>query len=72
MSKVKITTCESGDWIVINVLNDKGEEKVWSGHSMSISDYISIMQFCKIYVSSCIVSDEEMECMSDIGNTFTR
>ena len=55
---IKLTTCESGDWQILEV---NGTEWV-SGHSISEDDWLDLLSEhfdCKIE-TECI-SDEEME-----------
>ena len=60
---VSITTCDSGDWIIVNVENKSGKHKEWRGHSISEYDWSEILKFLGIAVTSENVSDEEMELM---------
>ena len=55
---IKITTCDRGDWIIVEI---DGKE-VASGHTITIYDWMQILQehFGANVTEECI-SDEEME-----------
>ena len=55
---VKITTCDSGDWVIVEI---SGEE-VASGHSITTYDWVQILQeHLGVNVTEECISDEEME-----------
>ena len=52
---IKITTCDSGDWTIVEI---DGEE-VTSGHSI---DWVELIkEFFNVHVVEECISDEEME-----------
>ena len=55
---IKITTCDSGDWTIIEI---DGKE-VASGHSIPTYDWMEILQeHFGVNVTEECISDEEME-----------
>lgn len=55
---VKLTTCESGDWEILEV---NGKE--WaSGHSISVHDWLGLLsEHFDAQIECDCISDEEME-----------
>lgn len=56
---IKYTTCESGDWAILEA--DSGANFHASGHSISPSDWIKLLNFLGYKVVKEEISDEEME-----------
>ena len=52
---IKITTCDSGDWTIVEI---NGEE-VESGHSIDWVEFIK--EFFNAHIVEECISDEEME-----------
>lgn len=63
MSKpyIKLTTCESGDWEILEV--DLGEDFEASGHSLCSDDWIELLALLGFDVEEKCISDEEMEML---------
>ena len=63
MSKpyIKLTTCESGDWEILEV--DCGENYFRSCHSLSNKDWINLLDLLGYKVEEVEMSDEEMELL---------
>lgn len=55
--KLKLTTCESGDWEILE-LNGK---RIAENHHMSNWDWINLLKRLKIDIECVCISDEEME-----------
>lgn len=55
-NKIKVTTCESGDWSILQY-----EDFETSGHSLSNNDWIGLLRFLGYEVNEEEISDEEME-----------
>ena len=56
---IKYTTCESGDWAILEA--DNGSNFHASGHCISSNDWINLLNFLGYKVSREEISDEEME-----------
>ena len=56
---IKYTTCESGDWVILEADNDGNFHA--SGHSISSGDWIDLLNFLGYKVDKEEISDEEME-----------
>ena len=58
---IKITTCDSGDWTIVEI---DGKE-VASGHSISNHDWLGILsEYFDADIEMDCISDEEMEMRS--------
>lgn len=56
--KIKIITCESGDWTIVEV---DGKEEA-SGHTITNHDWLGILiKYFDVDVEADVISDEEME-----------
>jgi len=53
---VSVTTCESGDWQILQY-----EDYEASGHSLSTNDWISLVRYLGYEVEEEEISDEDME-----------
>ena len=60
---IRITTCESGDWVIVYAKNHKGETKSWTGHSIGEYSWGEIFKFLGHAVEIMEISDEDMENM---------
>lgn len=60
MSKIKLLTCESGDWQVLKC----NEFKV-SNHSITYFDWINLLKYLGYEVDVVELSDDEMEVESN-------
>ena len=58
---VKVTTCESGDWQILEINGTR-----WaSGHSLSDNDWLGLLsEHFDCQIEMCCVTDEEMECLA--------
>lgn len=57
--KIKLTTCESGDWEILEL----NGERIAGNHHMDNMDWIELLKRLGIEVESVCISDEEMECI---------
>lgn len=55
-NKISITTCESGDWTILQY-----EDFEASGHSISTSDWADLLIYLGYEIKAEEISDEEME-----------
>ena len=58
---IKYTTCESGDWAILEAEAYTGGNFYISGHSISSGDWIALLNFLGYKVDKEEISDEEME-----------
>lgn len=56
---IKLTTCESGDWEILEA--DIGGDFRASGHSIRNHDWIALLKVLGYEVEEETISDEEME-----------
>lgn len=56
---IKYTTCESGDWVILEA--DNGGNFYASGHRISPNDWIALLNFLGYKVERERISDEEMD-----------
>jgi len=58
---IKLTTCDGGDWEILEV--DCGESYFRSCHSLSNEDWINLLDLLGYKVEEVEISDEEMELL---------
>lgn len=60
---IRIKTCESGDWVILEAVTTDGRIKGWSGHEISYYDWMEALNFLDIETTITELSDEEMESL---------
>jgi len=55
--KINITKCESRDWVILKINNNK----YYSGHSIPDHIWIKLLELSGVYTETITISDEEMD-----------
>ena len=65
MSKpyIKLTTCEGGDWSILEASDSTGVIYEQSGHSISDSDWLGLISLLGYDTCEECISDEAMEAL---------
>ena len=61
---VKYTTCESGEWAILDVTYSDGRHREISGHSIPDFQWINVIKNLGCEIEEECISDEEMELRS--------